>query len=181
MSKSGFDINVKPKEAPQLSEYNFNVDASAIVSAIGRINDTMWPRPLQTDPTQRNPSQMCKYHGTHGHRIEDCRQLREKVAHLFNEGHLREFLSDRAKNHFKNRDSNRQNEQEDPHQVIHMIVGGIDIPQGAVFKRTKVSITREKWTRDYVPEGTLSFNDEDVEGILQPHNDALVAQPTLFD
>jgi len=43
-----------------------------------------------------------------------------------------------------------------------------------MLKRTKVSITREKWTRDYVPEGTLSFNDEDAEGIVQPHNDALV-------
>ncbi|XP_070054410.1 uncharacterized protein [Nicotiana tomentosiformis] len=55
-----------------------------------------------------------------------------------------------------------------------MIVGGINIPQGPVFKRTKVSITREKRTQDYVPEGTLSFNDEEAEGISQPHNDALV-------
>ncbi|XP_070039355.1 uncharacterized protein [Nicotiana tomentosiformis] len=55
-----------------------------------------------------------------------------------------------------------------------MIVGGIDIPQGPVFKRTKVLITREKRTRDYTPEGTLSFNDEEAEGISQPYNDALV-------
>ncbi|XP_019245191.1 PREDICTED: uncharacterized protein LOC109225054 [Nicotiana attenuata] len=43
-----------------------------------------------------------------------------------------------------------------------------------MIKRTKVSITREKWTRDYITEGTLSFNDEDAEGIMQPHNDAMV-------
>ncbi|XP_070036805.1 uncharacterized protein [Nicotiana tomentosiformis] len=55
-----------------------------------------------------------------------------------------------------------------------MIVGGVDIPQRPVFKRTKVSITKEKRTRDYVPEGTLSFKDEEIEGISQPHNDALV-------
>ncbi|XP_070031758.1 uncharacterized protein [Nicotiana tomentosiformis] len=174
MSKRSFNINVEPKEAPRLSEYNFNIDASAIISAIGRIKDTRWPRPLQTDPDQRNPNQMCKYHGTHGHKTEDCTQLREEVARLFNKGHLREFLRDRAKNHLKNRDSNRQNEQEEPQHVVHMIVGGVDTPQGPVFKRTKVSITREKRTGDYVPEGTLSFNDEDAEGILQPHNDALV-------
>ncbi|XP_070040381.1 uncharacterized protein [Nicotiana tomentosiformis] len=117
---------------------------------------------------------MCKYHGTHGHRREDCRQLREEVARLFNEGHLREFLSDRDKNHFKNRDSNRQNEQEESQHVIHMIVRGVDIPQGPLFKQTKMSITREKRTRDYLTKGNLSFNDEDAEGILQPHNDALV-------
>nr|XP_016495746.1 PREDICTED: uncharacterized protein LOC107814802 [Nicotiana tabacum] len=174
MSKSGFDRNVEPNEAPRLLEYNFNVDASAIVSSIGRIKDNRWPRPLQTDPVQRNLNQMCKYHGTHGHKTEDCRQLREKVARLFNEGHLREFLSDRAKNHFRNRDSNKQNEQDEPQHVIYMIVGGVDIPQRPVFNLTKVSITREKWTRDYVLEGTMSFNDEDANGILQPHNNALV-------
>ncbi|XP_070049438.1 uncharacterized protein [Nicotiana tomentosiformis] len=92
MSKSGFDKHTDPTKAPRLSEYNFNIDASCIVSAIGRIKDTRWPRPIQTDPSQRNPNIMCKYHGTHGHRTEDCRQLREKVARLFNEGHLREFL-----------------------------------------------------------------------------------------
>ncbi|XP_070013507.1 uncharacterized protein [Nicotiana sylvestris] len=174
MSKSGFDKYVEPTEAPRLSEYNFSIDASGIVSAIGRIKDTRWPRPLQIDPAQRNPNHICKYHGTHGHKTEDCRQLREEVARLFNESHLREFLSDRAKNHFKNRDSNRQNEQEKPQHVIYMIVGGVDIPQGPVFKRTKVTITREKQTRDYLPEETLSFNDEDAEGIEQPHNEALV-------
>ncbi|XP_019257759.1 PREDICTED: uncharacterized protein LOC109235973 [Nicotiana attenuata] len=109
MSKTGFDKHVEPKEAPQLSEYNFSVDASGIVSAIGRIKDTRWPRTLQSDLTQRNPNQIFKYHGTHGHKIEDCRQLREEVARLFNEGHLREFLSDRAKNHFRDRDANRRN------------------------------------------------------------------------
>ncbi|XP_070046677.1 uncharacterized protein [Nicotiana tomentosiformis] len=149
-------------------------DRAAIVSAIGRIKDTKWPRPLQTDPAQRNPNQMYKYHGTHGHKMEDCRQLREEVARLFNDGHLREFLSDRAKNHFRDRDSNKQNEQEEPKHVIHIIVGGVDIPQGPVLKRTKVSIIREKRTQDYVPEGTLSFNGKDTKGIMQPHNDALV-------
>ncbi|XP_070006090.1 uncharacterized protein [Nicotiana sylvestris] len=118
MSKSGFDKHVEPKEAPQLSEYNFSIDASGIVSATGRIKDTRWPRPLQTDPAQRNLNQMCKYHGTHGHRTEDCRQLREEVARLFNEGHLREFLSDRAKNHFKYQDTNKKNEHEEPSENI---------------------------------------------------------------
>ncbi|XP_070054383.1 uncharacterized protein [Nicotiana tomentosiformis] len=55
-----------------------------------------------------------------------------------------------------------------------MIIGGVDVSYGPMLKRTIVSITREKRTQDYVPEGTLSFNDKDVEGIVQPHNDALV-------
>ncbi|XP_070005964.1 uncharacterized protein [Nicotiana sylvestris] len=149
------------------------------VSAIGRIKDTRWPRLIQIDLSQRNPNLMCKYHGTHGHRTEDYRKLREEVARLFNEGHLREFLSDRAKNNFRERDANKKIEQEYPQHVIHMIVKGVDIPQGHVFKRTKVLIIREKLTPDYVPECTVSFNDEEAEGISQPHNDVLVTSILL--
>ncbi|XP_070026715.1 uncharacterized protein [Nicotiana sylvestris] len=172
MSKSGFDRDAESREVPRVSEYNFSIDASSIVSAIGRIKDARRPRPLQTDLAQRNPNQVCKYHGTHGHKIEDCEQLREKVVRLFNECHLREFLSDRAENHFRDRDANRKNELEELQHVIHKIVGGVDIPQGPTFKRTKVTITRKKCMWDYLPEDTLSFNNEDVEG--QSHNDSLV-------
>nr|XP_016483933.1 PREDICTED: uncharacterized protein LOC107804536 [Nicotiana tabacum] len=182
MTKNSFDRSIGPKEALRLSEYNFNVDVAAIISAIGRINDTKWPRPLQSDPSQRDPNQMCKYHDTHGYRMEDYRQLREEVARLFNNGNLREFLKDRAKNYFRNKDSNKQTEQEDtePQHIINMIIGGIDIPQGPMLKRTKVFISREKRIRYYIPEGILSFSDEDKEGIVQPHNDALVARLTSF-
>nr|XP_016492398.1 PREDICTED: uncharacterized protein LOC107811922 [Nicotiana tabacum] len=55
-----------------------------------------------------------------------------------------------------------------------MVIRGVDVPQGSVIKRKKVSITREKRTRDYILEGAISSSDEDAEGIMQPHNDALV-------
>ncbi|XP_070046586.1 uncharacterized protein [Nicotiana tomentosiformis] len=117
---------------------------------------------------------MCKYHGTHGHRIEDYRQLREKVSRLFNECHLREFLSDQAKNHFRERDASKKDKQEEPLHIIHMIIGGVDTPQGPVLKYGKISTTGEKQTRGSVLEGTLSFRIEEAEGISELHNDALV-------
>nr|XP_009599182.1 uncharacterized protein LOC104094868 [Nicotiana tomentosiformis]XP_016440488.1 PREDICTED: uncharacterized protein LOC107766248 [Nicotiana tabacum] len=49
-----------------------------------------------------------------------------------------------------------------------------------MIKCTKVSITREKCTRDYVLEGAISFSDEDAEGIVQPHNDALIKGRTTI-
>ncbi|XP_019255133.1 PREDICTED: uncharacterized protein LOC109233722 [Nicotiana attenuata] len=156
------------------------MDAASIVSAIRRIKKTKWPRPLQSDPSQRDPNLMCKYHDTHGHRTVDCRQLREDVARLFNNKHLSEFLSDRAKNHFRNRDTNKHVDQEEPHHIINMIIGVIDVPKGPIIKRTKVSIAREKF-KYYFLEGTISFSDEDAEGIVQPQNDALVARSTSLD
>ncbi|XP_070019848.1 uncharacterized protein [Nicotiana sylvestris] len=176
MSKIGFDKHLGSAEAPRLSEYNFSIDASGIISAIGKIRDTRWPKPTKTDPSQRNPNLMCKYHGTHGHRTEYCRQLRKEVAQLFNEVHLCEFRSDRDKNHFRERDANRKNEPEEPQHVIHMIIDGVDVPHGPIFKHTKVSITKEKRTRDYMPEDTLTFSKEDIKALSQPYNDALVVQ-----
>ncbi|XP_059287609.1 uncharacterized protein LOC132040940 [Lycium ferocissimum] len=44
------------------------------------------------------------------------------------------------------------------------------------MKKTKFSITREKRTRDYILDGFISFSDEDAEGIIQPHNNALVVE-----
>ncbi|XP_060216577.1 uncharacterized protein LOC132644048 [Lycium barbarum] len=162
------------KETPRLSEYNFCVDVATIAAVIIRNKEIRHPRPIQSDPEKRDKSLICKYHHTHGHRTEDCRQLREEVARLFNLGHLREFLSERAKTHFKNLDSNKQDRPEEPQQVIHMIMGGTDVSIRPVVKHTKISITREKRIRNDDPDGPITFNDEDMEGIAQPHNDALV-------
>ncbi|XP_059285871.1 uncharacterized protein LOC132039401 [Lycium ferocissimum] len=173
-SKSSYDRASGNRETPRLSEYNFCVDVATIAAAVIRNRETRHPRPIQYDPEKRDKSLICKYHHTHSHRTEDCRQWREEVARLFNLGHLREFLSERAKTHFKNVDSNKQDRQEEPQQVIHMIMGGTDVPIGPVVKRTKIFITREKRIRNEDPEGPISFSDEDMEGIAQPHNDALV-------
>ncbi|XP_060190760.1 uncharacterized protein LOC132620052 [Lycium barbarum] len=116
---------------------------------------------------------MCEYHETHGHRTEDCRQLREEVARLLKNGHLREILSERAKSHYQERESYKLAEPVEPQHIINMIIGGTDAPRGPVMKLTKVTVVREKRSRDFMPEDSISFSNEDAEGIIQPHNDAL--------
>lgn len=73
VNRAEFDRYTGPTKTPRLSEYNFNVNVSDIVSTIGKIKDTMWPRTVQSDPSQRNPNLVCEFHGTHGHRTEDCK------------------------------------------------------------------------------------------------------------
>nr|XP_016461916.1 PREDICTED: uncharacterized protein LOC107785190 [Nicotiana tabacum] len=46
VGKIGSDRRSGQVEAPKLPEYNFSVDASNIVSAIGKIKDTRWPKPI---------------------------------------------------------------------------------------------------------------------------------------
>ncbi|XP_019231102.1 PREDICTED: uncharacterized protein LOC109211955 [Nicotiana attenuata] len=143
-------------------------------SLSAKIKDAKWPKTIQSDPSQRNYNLVSEFHNTHGHRTEDCHQVREEVARLLNEGHLREFLSDRAKNQFRERETTKKNEAKEPQHVIHMIMGGADAPQEPVVRRTKISIIREKRTRGYFPEDALTFSEEDTEALSQPHNDALV-------
>ncbi|XP_070004328.1 uncharacterized protein [Nicotiana sylvestris] len=174
ISRAGFDRHIGPMEALCLSEYNSNVDISDITFAISKIIDASWPRPVQSDPSQRNHNLVCEFHSTYGHRTEDCQQLREEVARLLGKDHLQEFLSDRAKNQFQEREVTKKNETDEPQHVIHMIFGGIDAPQEPMVRRTKISITREKRTQGYIPEDALTFRDKDIEALSQPHNDALV-------
>ncbi|XP_060210560.1 uncharacterized protein LOC132637497 [Lycium barbarum] len=136
--RSDASSSTRNKDIPRIPEYNFNINISDLVSAIGRITEARWPRPLRFDPVQRDPNVKCEYHETHGHRIEDCHQLREKVARLLKNGHLRQFLSERAKSHYKERESHKRAEPVEPQHVINMIIEGTNAPRGSVTKRTKV-------------------------------------------
>ncbi|XP_019257596.1 PREDICTED: uncharacterized protein LOC109235796 [Nicotiana attenuata] len=65
-----------------------------------------------------------------------------------------------------------QNEQEEPQHAIHMIVGGVDIPKGPVFKHTKVTITRES-NSGLLTRRNLVFQRRGRKRDRKPHNDAL--------
>nr|XP_009778095.1 PREDICTED: uncharacterized protein LOC104227536 [Nicotiana sylvestris] len=64
MSNNGFNSPIGSKEASRLSEYSFNVDATTIVSTIGSIKNTKWPRPLQSNPAQKGskPDMQISWH-----------------------------------------------------------------------------------------------------------------------
>lgn len=47
------------------------------------------PAANRCDPTQRDPTLWCDFHGIHGHRIGDCQHLCEEVAMLLENDHLR--------------------------------------------------------------------------------------------
>ncbi|XP_016466990.2 uncharacterized protein LOC107789645 [Nicotiana tabacum] len=140
---------------------------------------------MRFDPIQRDPNLWCKYHGTIGHQTGDCRHLHEEVATLLKNGHLREFLSDRAKNNYGRSHDNMEPSKvgEDPPRLtINMIFGGNEI-NGVIFsatKKTKVSVTHSKRLRE-VTEDDITFTEEDADGLLLPHNDALVISLNVLD
>ncbi|XP_070040130.1 uncharacterized protein [Nicotiana tomentosiformis] len=146
------------------------------------IKEARFPRPMRSDSSQRDHNLWCEYHGMNGHRTGDCRHLRKEVATLLKNGHLKGFLSDRAKNNYGlNRDNAESSKagEEPPRQMINMIFGGNEI-NGVTFsgaKKTKVSITHSKRLR----EDDITFTEEDTDGLLLPHKNALVISLNVLD
>ncbi|XP_019246399.1 PREDICTED: uncharacterized protein LOC109226052 [Nicotiana attenuata] len=130
---------------PRLSDYNFTIILVELVSVMRSIKEARFPNPIQSDPSKRDPNLWCEFHGTHGHRTGDCRHLREEVATLLKNGHLREFLSNHAKNNCgRNRDNAEQSKSAagSPRMTINMIFEGNKI-NGVTFsaaKKTKISV-----------------------------------------
>nr|XP_016466990.1 PREDICTED: uncharacterized protein LOC107789645 [Nicotiana tabacum] len=183
--KSNDDFDIVGGKGLRLFEYNFNVSVVELVSANKNIKEAWFPKSMRFDPIQRDPNLWCKYHGTIGHQTGDCRHLHEEVATLLKNGHLREFLSDRAKNNYGRSHDNMEPSKvgEDPPRLtINMIFGGNEI-NGVIFsatKKTKVSVTHNKRLRE-VTEDDITFIEEDADGVLLPHNDALVISLNVLD
>ncbi|XP_019258194.1 PREDICTED: uncharacterized protein LOC109236466 [Nicotiana attenuata] len=133
---------------------------------------------MRSDPGYRDLNLWCVYHGTNDYRTGDWRHLREEVVTLLKNGHLRDFLSDQAKNNYgRNHDNAEPSEVEEdpPRLTINMIFGGTR-STGLHFlwqKKKKVSVTHSKRLRE-VAECDITFTKEDDDGPLLLHNDALV-------
>ena len=41
-----------------------------------------WPSHMRTDPTKRDNTRYCEFHRDHGHRMNDCIQLRKEIKYL---------------------------------------------------------------------------------------------------
>ncbi|XP_009610696.1 uncharacterized protein [Nicotiana tomentosiformis] len=170
---------------PRLSDYNFNISVVELVLAIGNIKEVRFPKPIRSDPGQRDPNLWCEYHGTHGHRIGDCRYLCKEVTTLLKNGYLSEFLSDRAKNNYGHSRDNEEPSKaiEDSSQLtINMIFGGNEINDVtfSAAKKTKVLVTHSKRLREVV-EYDITFMEEEIDGILLPDSDAMIISLNVLD
>ncbi|KAF2587050.1 hypothetical protein F2Q70_00036881 [Brassica cretica] len=58
-----------------------------------------WPQKMKAPDSFRNPGFWCDFHRDHAHKMEDCVVLKIEVNELLRKGHLREFLSEKAKSH----------------------------------------------------------------------------------
>ena len=81
---------------------------------------------MRSDPAKRDNTKYCEFHRDHGHRIDDCIQLRKEIEYLIRRGYLRRFIAlegqDQAQQPQPPRQTTTQHQQ--PLGEIHVISGG---------------------------------------------------------
>ncbi|KAF3514253.1 hypothetical protein F2Q69_00005851 [Brassica cretica] len=149
-----------------------------------------WPQKMKAPDSFRNSSLWCDFHRDHGHKTEDCFALKIEVNEFLKKGHLREFLSEKAKSHLSKETTGKPNEAApvSPPQldrVIHVISGGSEISgiSHASAKKTtwnaKYSLEAAKPKRLLLGTDEISFTAKEQEKVLTPHHDALVISLTV--
>ncbi|KAK3009556.1 hypothetical protein RJ639_013786 [Escallonia herrerae] len=131
-------------------------------------------------PAEKRDTQLyCHFHKDHGHTTEECKVLQREIENLITKGHFKQFVKINDRQQTGRRGNQCKTEDAPPKDppVINTISGGpsarglssssrkayarqINLTQGPI-KRVKAS-------------ATLEFDDSYLEGVVLPHDDALV-------
>ena len=80
---------------------------------------------MRSDPIKRDNARYCEFHRDHGHRTDDCIQLRKEIEYLIQSGYLRRFVALEGQSQAQlppPRQTTTQHQQ--PLGEIHVISGG---------------------------------------------------------
>ncbi|XP_009778217.1 uncharacterized protein [Nicotiana sylvestris] len=103
--------------------------------------------------------------------------------HLLKQGYLTDMFNE------KGRQSYMKNKQEPPKppslkRPVNVITKGDEVngvTYTAAKKTSKVTVTHRKRVRQVLDGDSITFDDEDVDGLMIPHNDALVTSLLVHD
>ena len=148
-----------------------------------------WPSQMKSDPTTRDDTKYCEFHRGHGHRIDDCIQLRKEIEYLIRLGHLRCYVASEG------HDQAQQPPPRQPFPPQHQLpLGEIHVISGGFIGGRESSSARKAHKRSIRSGGTLevqaisklprldttiTFLDSDMEGCQHPHDDLLVIKAVV--
>ncbi|XP_070035676.1 uncharacterized protein [Nicotiana tomentosiformis] len=176
--------NIEANTNANIGDYNFNMSTSELVTVLRSMGDKVrWPKEMRSNPNRRNLDFWCEFHNDHGHRTSDYRLLQGEVEYLLKQGYLMELFSEKGKQaYIKNRQEPLK--PPSPKRTINVINGGEEV-NGITYtvarKTTKFTITHGKRTRQTLEDGNITFDDADADGLMIPHNDALVISLLIYD
>ncbi|XP_038695462.1 uncharacterized protein LOC119992739 [Tripterygium wilfordii] len=139
-----------------------------------------WPDKLRKPLDQRDTSKWCEFHNDYGHTTDDCFTLKKEVTQLLKKGYLRDLLSERGRAAMSQAEK-REEEQKPlpPEKTINVIFGGSEISgitHSSAKKQVKQTENSEVWNDKPMIQFTrqvISFTDDEMTRLLNPHDDAL--------
>ena len=161
----------------QIEEVNvaFKKPVHKILERIKNESFFRWPNKMGGDPYRRNQNLYCTYHRDKGYTTEQCRVLKDHLGQLVKVGYLKEFVVDSTNREAGQGVQQKRNPLPPPLGVIEVIHAA---PRGmAAVKRvlTVTCIERDSVEKKKKVERlTISFGEDDLEGTVQPYDDALV-------
>ena len=127
------------------------------------------------DPSRRNQNLYYTYHGDKGHTTEQCRVLKDHLGQLVKAGYLKEFVVDSG-----NRDAGQGAQQKGnplpPPLGVIEVIHAASRSTATVRRVLMVACAEGESPEKRMKVGwlTIAFDEEDLEGTIQPHDDALV-------
>ncbi|XP_050280914.1 uncharacterized protein LOC126721881 [Quercus robur] len=159
----------------------FKEPVHKIIDRIKHESYFRWLNKMGGDSSRRNQNLYCTYHRDKGHTTEQCRVLKDHLGQLVKVGHLKDFVLDSG-DRIARQDTRQRGNPLPPFvgviEVIHVA------PGKPISERRKGVLTivpvednpdlqlpgkKMKFARE-----PISFDDDDLEGMIQPHDDALV-------
>ncbi|KAK3017829.1 hypothetical protein RJ639_003431 [Escallonia herrerae] len=135
---------------------------------------------MKSRPNKRNKDLWCHFHNDHGNITDNCGSLKRVIEALIKRGQLRKFV---APGEGRQQTPPAKEEREDREEnagTINTISGGI--AAGGSLGKARKAYAREVCVTSPPPNkklktvlaATITFSDDDSEGIKTPHDDPLV-------
>ncbi|XP_021808575.1 uncharacterized protein LOC110752269 [Prunus avium] len=149
----------RPQEGGSKIE-TFTEFTISIHQILAQVKDKPWvrmPPPLIGDPSRRDTSNYCAFHGEHGHYNSNCNAWKRHLEELVRDSHCTEFVAKKAIQQIEDRDAAAK----EPSQKVKRI-------------NTILADSQESrlTTKEHTP--VIGFQKKDLIGLDLPHNDTLV-------
>ena len=119
----------QPELRQQYSPRQFTPLTSTVSQVLYKVQHEKfmrWPSQMRMNPTKRDNTRYCDFHRDHGHRMDDCIQLRKEIEYLIQRGYLRRYIASEGQDQVQppppRQPTPTQHQQ--PLGEIHVISGG---------------------------------------------------------
>ncbi|XP_012839930.1 PREDICTED: uncharacterized protein LOC105960311 [Erythranthe guttata] len=166
---------------PQYTRYAvLNKSPTQVLMAIEGGSDIRWPTTYQKTPLQGSRDDgYCRYHNRYGHRTNGCGHLKDELERLARQNQIDQFVKTQAEGHVAIRPVQQPRPSVEPRNRIRMIMGR---PTDEDSDRARKKYVREgsgasegeRVHQVQESSPTISFGEDERQGVARPHNDALV-------